>query len=64
MKSQVLSLAIPRVLLSDARQVAERSGMKQSQVLREAIRTGMIPLRDRWVHTPSEKDEDNDRRIE
>ncbi len=56
MRSQVMSLSIPKVLLQDARQVAERSGMKQSQVLRQALSNGMLGLRDRWVETPREKD--------
>jgi len=56
MRSQVMSLSIPKVLLADARQVAKSSGMKQSQVLRMAITAGMVGLRDRWVEAPQEQE--------
>ena len=60
MQSQVLSLNIPKVLLQDARQIAESSGLKQSQVLRMAMTNGMIGLRDLTrvgLNTPDRKED-------
>lgn len=45
MESQTLSLIIPKPLLEDAREIAARTGQKQSAVLRAALTHGMVGLR-------------------
>ena len=57
MRSQKLSLVIPRTILADAERLAEKAGVRRAQILRDSMALGLVRLRDL---APKEQERKND----
>lgn len=61
METQKLSLTIPKITLADADRLAEKTGIRRAQILRDSMALGLVRIRD-FARTTEEKENDQPNR--